>query len=54
MSMGNTFVIAGKEIRIYLTTAVSYILFAAFIMITAFFFKVLVEQYQLQSMQFIQ
>ena len=40
--MGNTFIIAGKEVRIYLTTWTSYVLCGAFMLITAFFFQSLV------------
>ena len=46
--------IAGKDIRVYLTTWVSYVLFAIFILITAFFFQRLVIEYQLQSIEFSQ
>ena len=41
--------IAGKDIRVYLTTWVSYVLFAIFMLITAFFFQRLVIEYQLQA-----
>ena len=50
--MGAIAAIAGKEIRIYLTTWVSYVLFAIFILISAFFFQRLVIEYQLQSLEF--
>lgn len=49
--MRNTLAIAGKDIRVYLTTWTSYILFGAFLLITAFFFAALVEQYQFVSLQ---
>ena len=52
--MRNTLTIAGKEVRIYLTTWTSYILFGAFILITAFFFQRLVIEFQFRSMQFMQ
>jgi len=43
--MRNILAIAGKDVRVYLTTWTSYILFAAFMLITAFFFTALVKQY---------
>lgn len=43
--------IAGKDIRVYLTTWVSYALFGFFLLMTAFFFTTLVEQYQQISLQ---
>jgi len=46
--------IAAKDIRIYLTTWVSYVLFAIFILVTAFFFQRLVIEYQLQSIEYSQ
>ena len=46
--------IAGKDIRVYLTTWVSYVLFAIFMLITAFFFQRLVIEYQLQAIEFNQ
>jgi ABC-2 type transport system permease protein len=49
--MRNILTIAGKDIRIYLTTWVSYVVFALFIIITAFFFTSLVERYQVVSLQ---
>lgn len=52
--MRNTFAIAGKETRIYLTTWTSYVLFGAFLMITAFFFQRLVIEFQFRAMQFMQ
>ncbi len=52
--MKNLFAIAGKEVRVYLTTWTSYILFGSFILITAFFFQQLVIRFQLQSMQAMQ
>ena len=50
--MGAIGAIAGKEIRVYLTTWVSYVIFAIFMLITAFFFQRLVVEYQLQSLEF--
>ena len=50
--MGAIGVIAGKDIRVYLTTWVSYVIFAIFMLITAFFFQRLVVEYQLQSLEF--
>ena len=52
--MRNTLAIAGKEVRVYLTTWTSYILFGAFLLITAFFFQRLVIEYQLRTFQFMQ
>jgi ABC-2 type transport system permease protein len=52
--MRNTFAIAGKECRVYLTTATSYVLFGAFTLITAFFFQRLVIEYQYRAMQYMQ
>lgn len=52
--MRNTFVIAGKETRVYLTTWTSYVIFGAFMLISAFFFQRLVIEYQLRGMQFMQ
>lgn len=52
--MRNTLAIAGKEARVYLTTWTSYILFGAFMLITAFFFQRLVIEFQLRTMQFMQ
>lgn len=52
--MRNTLAIAGKETRVYLTTWTSYIIFGAFLLITAFFFQRLVIEFQLRSMQYMQ
>jgi ABC-2 type transport system permease protein len=52
--MSNTLAIAGKELRVYLTTWTSYIIFGAFLLITAFFFQRLVVEYQFHSMQYMQ
>src|SRR3990172_2941882 len=52
--MRNTLAIAGKDARIYLTTWTSYILFGAFMLITAFFFQQLVAQYQFVQGQYMQ
>ncbi len=51
--MRNTLAIAGKDVRVYLTTWTSYILFGAFMLVTAFFFQELVEQYQSYSQQYL-
>lgn len=50
--MRNIITIAAKDLRIYLTTWTSYLLFGAFTFITAFFFYQLVREFQLQLMQF--
>lgn len=50
----NILAIAGKDVRIYLTTLTGYIVLGLFILATAFFFNAIVGQYQqvfLQSMQ---
>lgn len=52
--MRNTLAIAGKETRIYLTTWTSYVLFGAFVLITAFFFQRLMVEYQYRAMQYMQ
>ena len=52
--MRNMFTLAGKELRVYLTTWTSYVLFGAFILISAFFFQRLVIEFQFRSMQFMQ
>jgi ABC-2 type transport system permease protein len=52
--MRNILAIAGKDARVYLTTWTSYILFGGFVLITAFFFAVLVGQYQMMSLQSMQ
>lgn len=52
--MRNTFAIAAKETRVYLTTWMSYILFASFLLITAYFFQAMVLQFQLLSQQYMQ
>ena len=52
--MRNTLAIAGKETRVYLTTWNSYIVFGAFMLITAFFFQRLVIEFQLRSLQYMQ
>lgn len=49
--MGSIFTIAGKELRVSLTTWTSYILFGAFVLISAFFFQQLVAEFQMQTMQ---
>jgi len=52
--MGSIIAIAAKELRVSLTTWTSYILFGAFILISAFFFQQLVAEFQMQAMQFQQ
>ena len=52
--MKNIFAICSKELRVYLTTWTSYILFGAFILISAFFFQRLVVEFWLQSTQMSQ
>ena len=52
--MRNTLAICGKETRVYLTTWTSYVLFAAFMLITAFFFQRFVIEFQFRSLQFMQ
>ena len=52
--MGNILTIAGKEVRVYLTTWMSYILFGGFILIIGLVFGGAVEQFQTQSMQYLQ
>jgi ABC-2 type transport system permease protein len=50
-SFANVLAIAGKDVRVYLTTWMSYALFGFFLLMTAFFFATLVEQYQLVTLQ---
>ena len=52
--MGKVLAIAGKDARIYLTTWTSYILFGAFILISAFFFQRLVIEFQLRTLDYAQ
>lgn len=52
--MRNIWAIAVKETRIYLTTATSYVLMAAFLLISAFFFQRLVAEFQFRSLQYMQ
>ncbi|MEL6545619.1 MAG: ABC transporter permease subunit, partial [Myxococcota bacterium] len=44
--MGTVLAIAAKEIRVYLTTPVSYAVAAVFVLLNAFFFERLVVQFQ--------
>ncbi len=44
--MGNVVAIAAKEIRVYLTTPVSYAVAAVFVLLNGFFFERLVVQFQ--------
>ena len=52
--MRNTLTIAGKEVRVYLTTWMSYILFGGFILITGLVFGGAVEQFNAQSLEYLQ
>ena len=52
--MTKIFTIARKETWQYLTTWTSYVLFGAFILITAFFFQRLVIEFQLQTLAYAQ
>jgi ABC-2 type transport system permease protein len=52
--MRNAVAIAAKDLRVYLTTWTSYILFGAFTFITAFFFYQLVKEFQLQLLELSQ
>ena len=52
--MRNLWPIAVKETRIYLTTATSYVLMAAFLLISAFFFQRLVAEFQYRGLQYMQ
>lgn len=52
--MRNTLAMCGKETRLFLTTWTSYVLFASFLLISAFFFQRLVIEYQFRVMQFSQ
>jgi ABC-2 type transport system permease protein len=44
--MRNTLAIAGKEIRVYFTTATSYVVLGSFALIIAFFFQALLGEFQ--------
>lgn len=44
--MTGVLAVAGKEIRVYLTTPISYALAAAYVLLTAFFFERLLVQFQ--------
>ncbi|MCK5690957.1 ABC transporter permease subunit [Myxococcota bacterium] len=48
------FVIAAKDLRIYLTTWTSYILVGAFILVSSFFFQALIGEYQTMALQYAQ
>ncbi len=52
--MRNILAIAGKEARIYLTTSTSYVVFACFVLSTAYFFQLFVGQFQMSSLQAMQ
>ncbi len=52
--MRTTWAICAKDLRLYLTTWTSYILLAAFALISAFFFQRLVIEFQYASMQAMQ
>ncbi len=51
--MRNTLAIAAKDVRVYLTTWTSYIVFGAFLLLTAFFFLQLVAQFQFYAGQYM-
>jgi ABC-2 type transport system permease protein len=51
--MRNTLAIAAKDVRVYLTTWTSYIVFGAFLLMTAFFFLQLVGQFQYYASQYM-
>lgn len=44
--MGNVWTLAAKELRVYLTTPVSYALAGVYLLLTAFFFERLIAQFQ--------
>jgi ABC-2 type transport system permease protein len=50
----NIWAMCVKEMRIYMTTATSYVLMAAFLIISAFFFQRLVIEFQLRALQAMQ
>ncbi|MEZ0311784.1 MAG: ABC transporter permease subunit [Myxococcota bacterium] len=52
--MRNTLAIAGKEIRIYFTTATSYVVLGSFALIIAFFFQALIGDFQRTIAQTLQ
>jgi ABC-2 type transport system permease protein len=52
--MRNVLAIASKELRVYLTTWISWVLCGLFMLITATLFQSLVVQYQNQSLEFTQ
>jgi len=52
--MRNIWAIAVKETRIYLTTTTSYVLMAAFTLISAFFFQRLVVEFHIRALQYMQ
>lgn len=52
--MRNIWAIACKETRIYLTTTTSYVLMAAFMLISAFFFQRLVLEFHFRALQYMQ
>ncbi len=52
--MKNTLAIAHKELRIYLTTWTAWVLLIAFLEITAFFFYVLVGEFQRSHLRYVE
>ena len=52
--MRNAAHVCAKELRIFFTTWTSYVLFASFLLISAFFFQRLVIEYQFRTMQYMQ
>jgi ABC-2 type transport system permease protein len=50
----NTLAVAQKELRIYLTTWTAWVLLVAFLEITAFFFYVLVSEFQRSRLRYIE
>lgn len=48
---GNTWAITKKELNIYFTTPIAYVLFAIFLVILSYFFVVFLDQYRLVTAQ---
>lgn len=48
---GNTWAITKKELNIYFTTPIAYVLFAMFLVILSYFFVVFVDQYKAYTAQ---
>lgn len=53
-AVANVVTIAGKELRIYGTTAIAYVLVAGFLELTAFFFYLLMRDFQLRRLELAQ